>query len=593
MPTPPPTGPLVTRDTVAAQLRELGVRPGETLLAHTSLSSLGWVCGGAVSLVRALLDALTPDGTLVVPTQTGDLSDPAHWGNPPVPREWWDTIRTSMPSYDPLVTPSRGVGVIPETVRTWPGAERSAHPQTSFAALGPRASEIVAGHATDCRLGERSPLARLEGLDARVLLLGAGYDACTSFHLAEYRVPSPPVQVGRPGADGWETVTEVSITSDRFDELGQDFERDRTVLRGKVGAADARLFPVADAVAYAERWLPLHRPREEEIPSGEIPHPPACGAGRVPRLGPMRSEPVLQVQALVKRYGTKTAVNGLDLVAHAGVTAVLGPNGAGKTTTVETCEGYRKPDSGTVRVLGLDPVRESAALRPRIGVMLQSGGVYSGARADEMLRHIAKLHAHPLDVDALIERLGLGSCGRTTYRRLSGGQQQRLALAMAVVGRPELVFLDEPTAGLDPQARRATWDLVRDLRTDGVSVVLTTHHMDEAEQLADDVAIIDAGRVIAHGSPEDLCRGGAENTLRFSGRPGLDVGSLLKALPADSTAVELTPGSYRVGGKVDPQLLATVTSWCAQHGVMPEKISVERHTLEDVFLELTGKELRS
>lgn len=297
----------------------------------------------------------------------------------------------------------------------------------------------------------------------------------------------------------------------------------------------------------------------------------------------MRSEPVVQVQALVKRYGTKTAVDGLDLVAKAGVTAVLGPNGAGKTTTVETCEGYRKPDSGTVRVLGLDPVRQSRQLNPRIGVMLQSGGVYSGARADEMLRHVAQLHAHPLDVDALIERLGLGSCGRTTYRRLSGGQQQRLALAMAVVGRPELVFLDEPTAGLDPQARHATWDLVRDLRADGVSVILTTHHMDEAEQLADDVAIIDAGRVVAQGSPEQLCRGGAENTLRFSGRPGLDVGSLLKALPADCTAAELTPGSYRVGGKVDPQLLATVTSWCAQHGVMPEKISVERHTRRRLF----------
>ncbi|MHB9862653.1 ABC transporter ATP-binding protein [Streptomyces sp. YIM S03343] len=302
---------------------------------------------------------------------------------------------------------------------------------------------------------------------------------------------------------------------------------------------------------------------------------------------------MLQVQALVKRYGTKTAVDGLDLVARTGVTAVLGPNGAGKTTTVETCEGYRRPDSGTVRVLGLDPVRDSLALRPRIGVMLQSGGVYPSSRAEEMLRHVAKLHARPLDVDALIERLGLGSCGRTPYRRLSGGQQQRLALAMAVVGRPELVFLDEPTAGLDPQARRATWDLVRDLRDDGVSVVLTTHYMDEAEQLADDVAIIDAGKVIAHDSPEELCRGGAENTLRFTGRPGLDVASLLKALPPDCAADELTPGAYRVVGKVDPQLLATVTSWCAQHGVMPERISVERHTLEDVFLELTGKELRS
>ncbi|UZI31980.1 ABC transporter ATP-binding protein [Streptomyces sp. CA-278952] len=306
----------------------------------------------------------------------------------------------------------------------------------------------------------------------------------------------------------------------------------------------------------------------------------------------MENEPVVQVKGLVKRYGTKTAVNGLDLVVATGaVTAVLGPNGAGKTTTIETCEGYRRPDAGTVRVLGLDPVADAERLRPRIGVMLQSGGVYSGARADEMLRHMAKLHAHPLDVAALIERLGLGDCGRTTYRRLSGGQQQRLSLAMAVVGRPELLFLDEPTAGLDPGARRSTWDLVRELRADGVSVVLTTHFMDEAEALADDVAIIDAGGVVAQGSPEALCRGGAENTLRFTGRPGLDLGSLVKALPDGSGAAEPLPGTYRITGSIDPQLLATVTSWCAQHGVMPEGISVERHTLEDVFLELTGKKL--
>ncbi|MGK5544718.1 ABC transporter ATP-binding protein [Streptomyces sp. URMC 127] len=304
--------------------------------------------------------------------------------------------------------------------------------------------------------------------------------------------------------------------------------------------------------------------------------------------------PAVEVRGLVKRYGPRTAVDGLDLsVARGGLTAVLGPNGAGKTTTIETCEGYRRPDAGTVRVLGLDPVADAAALRPRVGVMLQSGGVYAGARAEEMLRHVAALHAHPLDVPSLIERLGLGGCGRTPYRRLSGGQQQRLALAMAVVGRPELVFLDEPTAGLDPQARHATWDLVRELRSDGVTVVLTTHYMDEAEALADDVAIIDSGRVIAQGSPEELCRGGAENTLRFSGRPGLDLGSLLKALPAETTAAEPTPGTYRVGGRIDPQLLATVTTWCAQNGVMPDRIAVERHTLEDVFLELTGKELRA
>ncbi|MEV6262436.1 ABC transporter ATP-binding protein [Streptomyces sp. NPDC051784] len=307
----------------------------------------------------------------------------------------------------------------------------------------------------------------------------------------------------------------------------------------------------------------------------------------------MESEPVVHVTGLVKRYGQKTAVDGLDLTTTAGITAVLGPNGAGKTTTVEICEGYRAPDSGAVRVLGLDPVADAARLRPRIGVMLQSGGVYPGARADEMLTHMARLHAHPLDVGTLVERLGLGGCGRTAYRRLSGGQQQRLSLAMAVVGRPELVFLDEPTAGLDPQARRSTWELLRELRADGVSVVLTTHFMDEAEELADDVAVIDAGRVIAQGSPEQLCRGGAENTLRFTGRPGLDLGSLLKALPDGSGATELTTGAYRITGRIDPELLATVTSWCAQNGVMPSGISVERHTLEDVFLELTGKELRA
>jgi ABC-2 type transport system ATP-binding protein len=308
----------------------------------------------------------------------------------------------------------------------------------------------------------------------------------------------------------------------------------------------------------------------------------------------MRIEPAVEVTGLVKRYGTRTAVDGLDLsVARGTVTAVLGPNGAGKTTTVEVCEGYRRPDGGTARVLGLDPVTQGAQLRPRIGVMLQSGGVYPGAHAVEMLRHAATLHAHPVDPALLVERLGLGPCGRTPYRRLSGGQQQRLALAMAVVGRPELVFLDEPTAGLDPQARHATWDLVRELRADGATVVLTTHFMDEAEQLADEVVIIDGGRSIAHGTPEELCRGGAENTLRFTGRPGLDLASLLNALPAGTLAAELTPGNYRIEGKVDPQLLATVASWCAQHGVMPDRLAVERRTLEDVFLELTGKELRA
>ncbi|MFJ9352335.1 aminoglycoside N(3)-acetyltransferase [Streptomyces sp. NPDC101237] len=267
MPTPPPTGPLVTRGSLVEQLRRLGVRAGETLLAHTSLRSLGWVNGGAVTVVESLLETLGPDGTLVVPAQSGDLSDPALWRDPPVPERWWAQIRATMPAYDPRITPTRGVGVVPETVRTWPGALRSAHPQTSFAAIGRRAADVVDGHARDCRLGERSPLARLERLDARVLMLGTGYATCTCFHLAEYRVPAPRVPVGRPApGGGWEVVTEVSVTSAGFGDLGHDFERDRpVVVRGPVGAAEARLFPLREAVAYAERWLPVHRPREEEI----------------------------------------------------------------------------------------------------------------------------------------------------------------------------------------------------------------------------------------------------------------------------------------------------------------------------------------
>lgn len=291
------------------------------------------------------------------------------------------------------------------------------------------------------------------------------------------------------------------------------------------------------------------------------------------------------------RYGPEnrrvTAVDELSLTVSPGtITSILGPNGAGKTTTVETCEGFRRPQSGSVRVLGLDPA--DPALRPRVGVMLQSGGAWVGVRAHEMLRHMASLYAHPLDPDALIERLGLGSCGRTTFRRLSGGQQQRLSLAMALVGRPELVFLDEPTAGLDPQGRRATWDLLRDLRRDGVTVVLTTHFMDEAEALSDYVHIVDAGRVIASGTPQQLVR--SDDTVRFTARPGLDVDALMDAVKAKVNESE--PGQYVIAGEVNPWLLAKLTRWCAEQDVLADSILVQHQTLEDRFLELTGRELR-
>ncbi|GII96633.1 ABC transporter ATP-binding protein [Sinosporangium siamense] len=299
--------------------------------------------------------------------------------------------------------------------------------------------------------------------------------------------------------------------------------------------------------------------------------------------------PAVEIVDLVKRYGRTTAVDGLTLTAAAGeVTAILGPNGAGKTSTIEICEGFRKPDGGTVRVLGLDPGHRD--LRAKVGIMLQAGGVWPATRAGEWLRTTARFYASPLDPDALLERLGLTAHARTPYRRLSGGQQQRLSLAGAVIGRPELVFLDEPTAGLDPQARHACWDLVGELRACGVSVVLTTHFMDEAERLADHVVIIDRGVIVAEGSPAALT--GAERQLRFSARPGLNLDELLRALPDGSAAKESPAGHYIVEGVVGPELLATVTAWCAAEGVTINDFGVERRTLEDVFLELTGRELR-
>jgi ABC-2 type transport system ATP-binding protein len=220
------------------------------------------------------------------------------------------------------------------------------------------------------------------------------------------------------------------------------------------------------------------------------------------------TDPAVATRGLLKRYRGRAVVDQLDLSMPAGrVTALLGPNGAGKSTTIEICCGLRRADAGEVRVLGLDPVRDAATLRPRLGVMLQEGGVYSGANAREMVHHVAALHANPLDPDALISRLGLADTGRTTYRRLSGGQKQLLALGLAIVGRPELVFLDEPTAGLDPHARHATWALISELREAGVTVVLATHLMDEAERLADQVVIVDRGRCVAAGSPAELTGG--------------------------------------------------------------------------------------
>jgi ABC-2 type transport system ATP-binding protein len=300
----------------------------------------------------------------------------------------------------------------------------------------------------------------------------------------------------------------------------------------------------------------------------------------------------LAVRALTRRFGQVQAVDDLSFTVPTGTLfALLGPNGAGKSTTVEICEGFTRADSGAVRVLGLHPWRDQAALRPRIGVMLQAGGAHGSARTGEMLALLARCAARPHDPGELLDMVGLTGAVRTPVRRLSGGQVQRLSLAMALVGRPELLFLDEPTAGMDPQARHLVWDLLRAARADGVTIVLTTHLMDEAELLADQVLIIDHGRAVAAGTPTELT--GAGTRVRFVTAPGLDLDPLRAALPPGAEVGETAPGRYLVTGNIPPTVAATVTTFCADAGAPAQSLEVGRRSLDEVFLELTGREVRS
>ncbi len=249
-----------TRETLAADLRRLGLQAGMVVIVHSSLSAIGWVCGGPVAVVQALLNVITPDGTLVMPAHSGDWSEPSFWQHPPVPEAWWPIIRETMPAFDPCCTPTRGMGRIAEAFRTWPGALRSSHPQDSFAAWGRQAEFITANHALEDGLGERSPLGRIYDLDGQVLLLGVPYANNTSFHLGEYRAPGGRrITQGAPimedGRRVWKTFTTLDVDSDCFDELGTDFEKANPVTSGLIGSATARLFSQRAAVDFAQEWI--------------------------------------------------------------------------------------------------------------------------------------------------------------------------------------------------------------------------------------------------------------------------------------------------------------------------------------------------
>ena len=298
----------------------------------------------------------------------------------------------------------------------------------------------------------------------------------------------------------------------------------------------------------------------------------------------------LELVDVVKRFGDHTAVDNVSFTVETGtIMALLGPNGAGKTTTIEMCEGFQRPDSGKISVLGMNPATEPDKVRAQVGIMLQDSGSYSGIRVREMLELTASYSRDPLAPDWLLELFGLQNVQRTTYRRLSGGQKQRLNLAVALISRPRLVFVDEPTAGMDAQSRLLVWDLLRALRSDGVTVILTTHLMDEAQALADRVTIVDRGRVVAQGTPAEL-QAATATTIHFEtdGDVNLSRGEWQK-LGVSATK----PRTYVLHTTPRPEVVAKLAQQAAADGVLITHLDTHARSLEDAFLDITGRTLRS
>ena len=298
----------------------------------------------------------------------------------------------------------------------------------------------------------------------------------------------------------------------------------------------------------------------------------------------------LKLVDVVKRFGDHTAVDNVSFTVETGtIMALLGPNGAGKTTTIEMCEGFQRPDSGKISVLGMNPATEPDKVRAQVGIMLQDSGSYSGIRVREMLELTASYSRDPLKPEWLLELFGLQNVQRTTYRRLSGGQKQRLNLAVALISRPRLVFVDEPTAGMDAQSRLLVWDLLRALRSDGMTVILTTHLMDEAQALADRVTIVDRGRVVAQGTPAEL-QAATATTIHFETDGDVD---LSRGEWQKLGVLATKPRTYVLHTTPRPEVVAKLAQQAAADGVLITHLDTHARSLEDAFLDITGRTLRS
>jgi ABC-2 type transport system ATP-binding protein len=311
---------------------------------------------------------------------------------------------------------------------------------------------------------------------------------------------------------------------------------------------------------------------------------------------PADTVPAVTVSDLTIRYGTTggpPAVDGLTLEAAAGeVLVVLGPNGAGKTSTIEAMEGYRRPAGGRISVLGLDPIGDHRRLTGLMGVMLQRGGIYPMLGPRRVLELFARYYPDPRPTEALLDLVALRTVAATPWRHLSGGEQQRLSLALALIGRPRVAFLDEPTAGVDPEGRLAIRAVVADLRAQGVCVLLTTHELAEAEKMADRILILSSGRIVLEGTPQDLTAATGRRGLTFGAPAGLDTVSLAAALGPEVEVTETAAGRYRIAGTSGPAATAALATWLAGRDATLTDLVTGR-TLEEVYFEAVGSVARS